>query len=126
MGQYLAGLGLVPDVVLVSSARRTRETWAEIAADLGNAAVCFEARLYLADAATITQALSDRHGTVLVIGHNPGLQELGLSLLYAGHAPVSAISRLQTGLPTSGAAVFLIDDEQRPSYDGLFYPRDIR
>ncbi|MDB5425260.1 MAG: sixA, partial [Phenylobacterium sp.] len=60
--------------------------------------------------------------TVMVVGHNPGLQELTVRLLMEGHAPASLISKAQGRFPTAAAAVFLFDDNGRAAYDGLFFP----
>ena len=129
MGLTLVAMGLVPDLALVSSAARTRQTWAELATVFPGTRVEFDNGLYLAEAESIAQILNGDPGdcdTLMVIGHNPGLQELALSLLLTANAPASAISRVQTGFPTAAAAVFLFDVEGRPTSDGLFYPRDER
>jgi phosphohistidine phosphatase len=59
---------------------------------------------------------------VMVVGHNPGLQELTVRLLTEGSAPASLIARAQRQFPPASAAVFLFDDQGRPAYDGLFFP----
>jgi phosphohistidine phosphatase len=58
----------------------------------------------------------------MVVGHNPGLQELTIQLLIEGAAPSSLIARAQRNFPTAGAAVFLFDANGRPHFDGLFFP----
>jgi phosphohistidine phosphatase len=58
----------------------------------------------------------------MVVGHNPGLQELAVRLLREGGAPPSLVAKAQHRFPTASAAVFLFDAEGRPSYDGLFFP----
>ena len=128
-GEALAELGLIPDLALASGALRTRETWMAVAAAFPKARVKFDDNLYLAEAEVvrrIAQAAGQGCGALMVIGHNPGLQELALALLIEGAGPQSAVARVRTGLPTGAAAVFLIDPGGRPSYDGLFYPRDRR
>lgn len=128
-GEALADLGLIPDLALASGALRTRETWMAVAPAFPKARVRFDDNLYLAEAAVIrriAEAAGEGCGALMVIGHNPGLQELALALLIEGGAPASAIGRVRTGLPTGAAAVFLIDPNGRPAYDGLFYPRDRR
>jgi len=129
MGETLADLGLTPDLALASSAVRTRETWADVSAAFPKALARFEDSLYLADSQdirTAAEAAGREAGSVMVVGHNPGLQELALTLLIEGSAPGSALDRVRTGFPTSGAAVFLFDGMGRPHYDGLFWPRDRR
>jgi phosphohistidine phosphatase len=129
MGARLAELGLMPDHALVSGAVRTRQTWTALAVSFPKAQAQFEGSLYLADAETLRESLREVSGscdTAILIGHNPGLQELALSLLLSAHAPASAISRMRTGFPTAAAAVFLLGADGVPQYDGLFYPHDAR
>jgi len=124
-GATLADLGLKPDVVLVSPAARTRGTWAAAEPHFPDARASFDDGLYHADSLAVRQA-AERAGrsarTVMVVGHNPGLQELAVRLLQEGHAPASLVHRAQRNFPTAAAAVFLFDAEGRPSYDGLFFP----
>jgi phosphohistidine phosphatase len=124
-GAVLADLGLNPDVVLVSPAARTRGTWAAAEASFPNARVEFDAQLYHADSGAVRHAAERAGkgvGTVMVVGHNPGLQELTVRLLAEGSAPAALVSRAQRQFPTAAAAVFLFDDAGRPAYDGLFFP----
>jgi phosphohistidine phosphatase len=125
MGATLADLGLNPDLVLVSPAARTRETWAAAESAFPGAAVSFDDDLYHADSGAIRHAAEragKKAGTVMVVGHNPGLQELAVRLLQEGSAPASLVHRAQRKFPTASAAVFLFDAAGRPAYDGLFFP----
>ena len=127
MGETLAELGLIPDLALVSAAARARETWAALAPSFPKARTQFEDSLYLAEAEVFRRAAllaGAEAGCVLVVGHNPGLQELAIRLLMEASAGGALISRVQSGFPTAAAAVFLIDSAGRPHYDGLFFPRD--
>ena len=125
MGATLADLGLKPDVVLVSPAARTRGTWAAAEHHFPDAKVSYDDDLYHADSGAVRHA-AERAGrsarTVMVVGHNPGLQELAVRLLQEGHAPASLVHRAQRRFPTAAAAVFLFDAAGRPAYDGLFFP----
>jgi phosphohistidine phosphatase len=125
MGAHLAEMGLSPHVVLVSPAARARETWEAAAESFPAAEVTFRPDLYHADAAAI-RAAAEASGlgkaTIMVVGHNPGLQELALLLLAEGAAPAGLMSRAARRFPTAAAAVFLIDDNGRPHFDGLFFP----
>ncbi|MEM7523774.1 MAG: histidine phosphatase family protein [Pseudomonadota bacterium] len=81
MGAYLRDEGLVPDIALVSSARRTRETWARMALDAAQKTL---PTLYHAEPATILDAamsVPDDAGVVLVLGHQPGMQMAANDLL---------------------------------------------
>ena len=125
MAAHLADMGFAPDVALVSPAARTRETWAAAAPHFPKARARFEEDLYHADSIAVRLA-AERVGataaTVMVVGHNPGLQELTVRLLTEGSAPPSLIARAMRRFPTASAAVFLFDDAGRPAFDGLFFP----
>jgi phosphohistidine phosphatase len=107
IGSYLAKHALLPDAVLVSTARRTRETWDGVAQALsGKPAVRFEERLYNAGSEAILALLRETKPaleTLLVIGHNPGMQDVATLLIASGD--VEARERLNEGLPTSGLTV---------------------
>ena len=107
MGAYIARHGLAPNLALVSSARRTRETWARVAAALAEPpAPRYEQRLYNARADAILaviRELRDSAHSVLLIGHNPGLHDLARSLIASGD--VEWRERLNEGLPTAGLVV---------------------
>lgn len=124
-GENLAHLGFAPDVVLVSGAARARETWAAAAPALPGGQARYDDRLYLAEAPVIrdaAEAAGESARTVMVVGHNPGLQELIVTLLVEGSAAPQLIARAKGGFPTGAAAVFLIDANGRPAFDGLLMP----
>ncbi|WP_340645954.1 histidine phosphatase family protein [Phenylobacterium sp.] len=125
MGETLADLGFCPDVVLVSAAARTRDSWEAVSKAFPKAQVRFEDSLYLAEperVRALVKAAGAACATVMVVGHNPGLQDLTVQMLRAGGAPPALIAKAQNGFPTAAAAVFLFDHAGRPSYDGLFFP----
>lgn len=124
MGAQLADMGFRPDVALVSPAARAG-TWESAGAAFPNAQFRFDDQLYHADSATIrraAQAAGKTFATVMVVGHNPGLQELTIQLLAEGSAPGSLIARAQRHFPPAAASVFLFDANGRPQFDGLFFP----
>jgi phosphohistidine phosphatase len=107
-----------PDSVLVSPAIRAQQTW-EIAWTAMKAVapqphVEFLPDLYGADPAQllhiIRAAATGDPLQMLLVGHNPGMHELGLAL--AGSGDDQARKALAENLPTSGLAVFdfAIDD----------------
>jgi phosphohistidine phosphatase len=104
MGAYMARHGLVPDQVVVSPAKRTRETWELIAPAFSPPPpAVFETRLYNATPEAIFDAVKEHghsHRSLLVIGHNPGLHQVATLLVAAGD--VEARERLHEALPTSG------------------------
>ena len=124
-GAALAERGFAPDLALVSPAARTRDTWAAAAPHFPCASADFDNDLYNADSTEIRLA-ADEAGetasTVMVVGHNPGIQELTFRLLVEASAPSSALARAQRGFPTGAAAVFRIDAGGRPVFEDLLFP----
>ncbi len=106
MGRYLLEHGLVPDQVLCSPARRAAETWEHIAPELGGVVpVEFEPDLYGASPTAILRLVQSQpveHGTVLVVGHNPGLEETALAL--SGSGPRELIRQMELKYPTGALA----------------------
>jgi phosphohistidine phosphatase len=107
-----------PDSVLVSPAIRAHQTW-EIAWTAMKAVapqpqVEFLPDLYGADPVQllhiIRAAATGDPPQMMLVGHNPGMHELGLAL--AGSGDDQARKALADNLPTSGLAVFdfAIDD----------------
>lgn len=111
MRQAMHELGLVPDVVLVSTAKRTLETLDSL--EPWDDAPLVEPldALYLANA---MQLLATLHGvaetvrSVLLIGHNPGIHDLALSLVSRSAGPSEAMRRLEDGFPTGSLAEFSV------------------
>jgi phosphohistidine phosphatase len=104
MGEHLRAAGVAPELVLCSSARRTRETLERIAPALGDARVEFEAGLYGASAHALRRRLErlpDEVESVLLIAHNPGLEDLALELA----APSPATEAMAEKFPTGALAV---------------------
>jgi phosphohistidine phosphatase len=108
--RQLAEAGFAPDVVLVSTAQRTRETWAAAEASFPAAEAAFETLLYNADSETILDCVEAvEAGCVMVVGHNPGIHDAAVRLLLKDPKPAAATARLISGFPTSAAAVFRLN-----------------
>ena len=110
MGDYLDDEELLPDLVLVSPAVRTRETWSLVQPALGRVNVRIEPRIYDAPAArllSMIQEIDPLTGSVLVIGHNPGFEDL--ARLLVSHGDGEALSRMRQKYPTAGLAVIDCD-----------------
>jgi phosphohistidine phosphatase len=106
MGAYLRDEALVPDVALVSSSRRTRETWDLVAPALDGVEARFEPRIYEAPEARLLAVLREVEPevrTLLMIGHNPGFEDLAARLVGGGDR--SASERLSEKFPTAALAV---------------------
>jgi phosphohistidine phosphatase len=118
---------LRPDLALVSPARRTRETWTLVAAafpDLPPHQT--DARLYMATAEGLldfVRAADANATTLLILGHNPGLEEFARMLVRDGDK--EAIKRLAGSFPTAALAVidFVADDwtELQPQEGALVH-----
>ncbi|MGH1574040.1 SixA phosphatase family protein [Methylobacterium sp. P31] len=110
VGAHLAKAGFRPDLALVSTAERTRETWEAVAAALGNPQTRWQAEIYEAPAESILAVIRDapdEAATVIVVGHNPGLGDLAVAL--AGEGPREARSRLMVEFPTAAYVVIDFD-----------------
>ena len=103
-GAWLSHRGFLPDLVVCSPARRTRETWHGVALALSTApSVRYDEDVYAASARSLLDLVSEvdaEYATVLVVGHNPGLSQLSMLLDDTGDAD---------GLRTAGAAVHQFD-----------------
>ena len=102
--------GWAPDLALISTARRTRETWQHLSLVFPQCRKILSDDLYLAGIPAI-ESLIAKHSadvsTLLVIGHNPGLHDLAtLILRQAGSENHRASVRLAAKLPTCAAAFF--------------------
>jgi phosphohistidine phosphatase len=117
LGLYLARHAFVPDRAVVSTAARTRETWALLATAFAKAPPTrFEERIYDATLQAILEMIKDtgvETGTLLVIGHNPSLQELAAMLIASGD--IDARERLGEGFPTSALAAISFAAEDWPA-----------
>jgi len=114
IAQWLIANDLVPDTVLVSSAKRTSQTWdivQEILPSGMNADVLQD--LYLASPGTLLahiERIAPRTGIALVIAHNPGLEKL-CRLMSGPGSMKAALANLQLGFPTAGLAVIELNGE---------------
>jgi phosphohistidine phosphatase len=112
IGRAMRKAGLAPDVVLVSTATRTQQTlealeqenvwdeWPNIDS---------LPQLYMATPGQLRDVLHDLSESVrsaLVIGHNPALHELALSLMGTPTRP--ELKRMEDGFPTAAMAEFLV------------------
>jgi phosphohistidine phosphatase len=84
MGKYLQDKGLAPAIVLCSSATRAQETLEQLRPAFSDSTVVkIEPKLYGAEStalATRLRRVSQGSPSVLVIGHDPAIQELVLML----------------------------------------------
>jgi phosphohistidine phosphatase len=114
MGCELVARDWLPELALVSSALRTRDTWRLVAAELPvHPRVAFVKALYDASAANILSQLHKADpsgGSLLVVGHNPGLEDLAKQLAGPG-SEAKARKRLEEKFPTAALARFVLEDD---------------
>lgn len=113
MGAYIAEAGLRPDHVLVSPAQRTLETWDAVRVPLDGNPGETVPTLYEAGAARILAAVQgapDHAVTLLVVGHNPGLQDFATEVVGSGSK--ADRRRLATQFPTAALAVIAFEEER--------------
>lgn len=106
VGRLLASEHLLPDLVLVSPSLRTLETWEAVRPSLPPVTVRLEAGIYEAEAEDLLQivrATPDGVRTLLMVGHNPGFEDLARGL--PGHGDRYAMARMRTKFPTAAFAV---------------------
>jgi phosphohistidine phosphatase len=112
VGRWLREHGPAPDLVVCSTAVRARQTWELVAAELPPPPeVRLDKRMYEASAAELLSVVvetPDRVSTLLVVGHNPGLEELA-HLLTAGQGDQEALERMSVKFPTAALAVLAFD-----------------
>lgn len=113
MAAAMRDLGLAPDVVLVSSARRTLQTLEAISPFPDSPLIEPMDDLYLAPWPRLLDLLRRAPETarsIMLIGHNPGLQDLALALIGAagmtGGTAAAAARRIAEGFPTCALAEF--------------------
>jgi phosphohistidine phosphatase len=120
MGVYMHHRRYIPQLVLCSPSKRTAETWELLAPELdASPDVRFVEALYLAPAPTIAKlvrAVAPGVQTLLVIGHNPGLEDCAQAF---ARKPVTGEERkrdaaLRTKFPTCALAVLDFDVESWP------------
>jgi phosphohistidine phosphatase len=96
VGRHLAGAIGAIDLVLCSNARRTRQTLELLLAEWPARPRCLvEEGLYLADCAKLLdrlKRLDDSLANVLLIGHNPGLEDLATALAEHGSPGATALA----------------------------------
>lgn len=111
MGHYFRNSGLVPDLALVSPARRARETFDGLQRGSGQTLkVEFVSALYNAGIETLTSVVAEVSQDVrflLVIGHNPGLAEFAGAI--AGKTDKAELAKMRERFSTPSLAIIDFD-----------------
>ena len=108
VGEWIAVNCPAPDHVVVSPATRARQTWDLVAPelDLEHAEFEFQPQVYAAslwDLLDVTRANPDDDSTLMIVGHNPSLEDFTSEL--AGDGDPVAMDQLGTKFPTAAVAV---------------------
>lgn len=111
VGRWLSKQHLIPDTILSSPATRALETAQHVCRqlDIDESSIICEPRIYEADAQTLLAVLKNRchERCVLLVGHNPGLEELLLKLILHP-VPLSANGKC---LPTAALAQLAFESD---------------
>jgi phosphohistidine phosphatase len=122
VSEAMAQAGLYPDLVLVSPAARTLHTWEAAATVFSRAQVKVVPALYEiapAEILELAEAEGAAAGTVMIIGHNPGLGALSAHLAQSCRAGADVMARIGMSFPTAAASVTHFD----PPAFSLYAPR---
>ncbi|MAK56406.1 MAG: phosphoglycerate mutase [Pusillimonas sp.] len=115
VGAIMAAEGFLPNLAVISPAQRTRQTWAQVQKRLPSAVQClYEGNIYEAGVSTLLDIVNvqpDSRQTLLLVGHNPGIQ--GLALKLTGRGSKNAVVRLRHEFPPASLAVITFPDAQR-------------
>ena len=108
---------LVPARIVVSSARRTRETVERILEHLGPVLVVEEPRLYMASVSTVLEIINDHAGLarpLLIVAHNPCLQSI-----------VSSMAGVLVPFPAASLAHVVLEDEAPPDVRAVWRTEEL-
>jgi phosphohistidine phosphatase len=128
IGKYMREEGIRPQLVLSSSATRARQTLDGLGDGAGTVEV--ESDLYLASGDELTARLrrvEPEVASVMVIGHNPGMQDLVVTLATQG----ADLDRVKEKFPTAALATLVIDGdwsdlgERDARLVALVFPKDL-
>ncbi|MCX5481489.1 histidine phosphatase family protein [Kaistia geumhonensis] len=134
IGEHLATHRLLPDRILCSSARRTRETLIGLLPVIsGDLEIRITRDLYEVTPEAYADSIAALGGsakTLLLIGHNPSVQECALELIGSGNPALR--DEIAEKFPTAGLAVIDFDhhkwSELRPRTGrvvAFFRPREL-
>ena len=113
MGKKLKKLNVIPDIIIASSAKRTKQTAKRIAEEVGYDIdkIKWEEKLYHCIPSVfeeVIRGIGDKHNTVFIIAHNPGITDF-----------VNELSPLFTidNMPTCGMVGARMEAEEWNRFD---------
>lgn len=105
MGKFICKMKIDPDLIVSSPAERARQTTELVLTSSGlQLELRFDARIYEASTRRLLEVISqieDTVDTVMLVGHNPGFEEL-----------VEALTNTERGMPTAALACIELRDNQ--------------
>lgn len=121
MGTLMREAGYVPDVTLCSGAVRARETLNGIAGQADTGRIEFNDRLYSDDATAYLDLIQTKGAAsgLLVVGHNPMMEDLATAL--TGDGDPQARTSLGQGFATAGLAIIRFDGGLKTAKPGAGY-----
>ncbi len=126
IGRLIRDRGLVPDLILCSTAKRARSTCELVVKECGfEGKIRYESELYTFDAQADLQILkhtADKHNIVMLVGHNPGLEEL-LHILTGENHTLSTAALAQVILTISNWSE--IGKERHANLANLWRPKEL-
>lgn len=126
MGQWLSQAHLCPDLIVSSTAKRARKTASRVARNCHyQGIIALDGTLYLAPPEAylaVMQRFDEHVSCALMIGHNPGLEQL-LALLTGQEQllPTAALARVELDI----SAWHEVNSQTRGSLCGLWQPADL-
>ena len=126
IGRYIRKQKIMPDLVLSSPAVRARETTGIIITTAKlTAEIRYDQRIYEADPLHLVHVLSqieDNFCSVLLVGHNPGIEELlGLLTGSSQHMPTAALAKIRL----EGVGDWSEISQAKAMLELMIKPRDI-
>jgi len=108
MGRWLKENALIPDLILVSPAKRAQQTLRRVCSDFSVNSITVD-MLYLADLNTLLKVLSEAPSAerIIIIGHNPGLEMLFAFLNHEDSQYFESSDKV-TLFPTTSLAHFIL------------------
>ncbi len=111
MARWMRAQGLTPDHIVSSTAERARQTTLRFCrhAEIPESIVRWQEEIYLADVTTLLQVLAgyETGGRCMIVGHNPGLEDLAA---YLSGSPIGD-SGNSPPLPTAALARLSMPDD---------------
>lgn len=126
MGKLLQEKGLVPDLIISSTAKRARKTAEMVAEESGyEGEIQLERDLYAFEPTAYLEELAqieDHFQTILIVGHNPGLEEL-VEQLTGEFARLPTAALAQVSLPVESWSD--LDEETQGQLSNLWRPKEL-